>query len=135
MGRKMRLGKVLTFASAIPLAFSLLGTAARACQWSYTPTASGFCDQCQYEATISLSRNETCERSSVTQWGSNLITEYIDSRISVRAKHGVAGANGNVVAYQPSKDYVGNDEFTKESVYRQNGKLGRYSVRYSVTVK
>jgi hypothetical protein len=84
-----------------------------------------------------LSRNEACEKP-VTQPGRNgsgVMVQYIDSRVAVRAKHGIAGVSGNTVAYKPDKDYVGTDEFVKEMVFRQNGKLGRYKVRYIVTVK
>ncbi len=113
-----------------------LATTAQACNYSYTQTANGFCNHCLYEATIDVARNETCERHSIApgRGTTNVTVEYIDARISERAKHGIAGANGNVIAYHPNKDYVGKDDFVKEVVYRQNGQIGRYSVRYFVTV-
>jgi hypothetical protein len=131
----MRFRQFITFASIVPLACCLMATGARACFWTVASPSGGFCDGCQYVASIVLSRNETCERYSVTPQRSAIVIALIDSRIDVRAKHGIAGANGNMVAYEPDKDYVGPDEFVKEVVFRQNDKLGRFKVRYLITVK
>src|ERR1700677_2317953 len=129
----MSFRKSIAFASSIPLACCLLATGARACVYTYIASSNGgFCDGCQYEATMTLSRNEACERpvSQPGRGGAGIVVQYLDSRIAVRAKHGIAGASGNTVAYKPDKDYVGNDEYVKETVFRQNGKLGRYKVHY-----
>jgi hypothetical protein len=132
----MRCREFVAVASIVLFACCPFATGARACVATYNQTNS-FCDGCKYQASILVSRNETCERYNAQPalGHAAIIVEFIDGRIAERAKHGVAGANGNVVAYKPDKDYVGSDEFVKEVVFRQNGKLGRYQVRYFVTVK
>ncbi len=133
----MRFREFVAFASIVLLGCCVLATGARACFFTYTPTANGFCDGCKYEAFIAVGRNEACERNSIPPGNGQraLVVEYLDARIVERAKHGVGGASGTTIGYKPDKDYVGSDEFVKVVVYRQNGKLGRYTVRYLVTVK
>jgi hypothetical protein len=132
----MRFRQFIALSSSIPLACCLLATDARACVVT-TLGVTGYCDRCKYETTMILSRNEACEKFAIPvgRGGSGTVVQYIDSRIAERAKHGVAGVSGNVVAYKPDKDYVGRDDFVKEMVFRQSGKLGRYTVRYLVTVQ
>src|SRR5438105_10714539 len=86
----------------------------------YNPSGS-FCNGCRYEGTMSMSRDQVCERPNTpgAMGSSSLNTlAFISERITQRAKHGIAGASGNTVAYAPAKGYVGKDEFTMEVEYR-----------------
>jgi hypothetical protein len=47
----------------------------------------------------------------------------------------IAGANGITFAYQPSKGYVGPDEFAVEVAYRQGREPGKFVVHFSVVVQ
>jgi hypothetical protein len=48
--------------------------------------------------------------------------EFLSSRISQRARHGVAGVNGTTFAYNPCKGFSGADDFMVEVVYRQGSR-------------
>jgi hypothetical protein len=109
--------------------------ASATCLMPLLSTNNRYCDGCRYEGTISLNHNETCERVSQVPQTAGMDYQYVDSRIIQRAKHGVAGANGATIAYQPAKDFVGTDDFAMEMTYRENGKLGKYTAHYVVTVK
>jgi len=52
-----------------------------------------------------------------------------------RAKHGIAGANGSTFADQPSKGYVGPDDFAVEVTYRQGRDNGKFVVQFAVAVQ
>ncbi len=51
-----------------------------------------------------------------------------------RAKHGIAGTNGNMFAYQPSKGYAGPDDFAVEVSYKQGSETGKFVVHFTVAV-
>jgi hypothetical protein len=94
------------------------------------------CNGCKYEASMSVSRDETCERPPRFSRPERMIAmELFDYRVVQRAKHGVAGVNGNTIAYAPSKGYVGRDEFTVEVRYRQQNEVGKFLVHWNVVVQ
>src|SRR5262245_653644 len=68
----------------------------------FNPTGN-FCDGCKYEAVMVLKRNQACHRA----YRNNQPVEHTDHRMIARAKHGIAGLNGNTFAYMPNKDFVG----------------------------
>ena len=125
--------RLLGIAAVIPCV--LAATASATCLMPLLKTDNRYCDGCRYEGTIGLNHNETCERVSQVPQILGLDYQYVDSRIIQRAKHGIAGANGATIAYQPAKDFVGTDDFVMEMTYRENGKLGKYTAHYVVTVK
>lgn len=89
---------------------------------------------------MTMSRDEVCERPNTPNPGgggasSLSVLEFLSERITQRAKHGVAGASGNTMAYAPAKGYVGKDEFTVEVEYRQGQQTGKYYVHWNVTVQ
>jgi len=92
-----------------------------------------FCDGCRYEGYMTLPPDQTCLRP-YTGTSANAL-ELVDHRLVERAKHGVAGLNGNTFAYAPAKGYTGKDEFIIEVLYRQFGKYGKYFVHWNVTVQ
>src|SRR5579872_7187107 len=115
--------------------FLLAVTAQAACFVPGLPSVTtDYCDGCRYETVIVLDHNEICERAAA-QPGRTSEVEYLGIRIVQKAKHGIAGANGVTIAYQPSKDYVGTDDFVTEMTYRENGKTSKFTVHYSVTIK
>ena len=96
------------------------------------PTAGmTLCDGCRYQGALSMDKNETCERPALS-YGN---MQFHGGRIIERAKHGVAGASGTIVAYQPAKNYVGPDEFVVEITGKKDDAPVKYTVRYVVTVK
>ena len=100
----------------------------------FNPYASHFCNGCRYEGTMSMARDETCER--VYQPGPRMgPIDFLGHRVVQRAKHGIAGLNGKTFAYQPGKGYVGTDEFAIEVNYRDGGNTGRFTVHWNVTVR
>ena len=111
-------------------------TASADCYMPALNTPAGYCDGCRYEGTMDLHKNETCERVLGIPKGNYTVdAEYLSSRIVERAKHGIAGANGTTIAYQPAKDYVGADDFVMEMSFRQNGKAGKFTVHYAAMVR
>jgi hypothetical protein len=56
-------------------------------------------------------------------------------RVIQRAKHGVGGISGAVMAYAPGKGFVGKDEFTVQVDYRQGSDTGKFTVHWNVTVQ
>ena len=95
-----------------------------------------FCDGCTYEGSMSLSKDQTCTRvyTGAGPSSQNRVALY-DHRLIERARHGIAGLNGNTFAYAPAKGYVGKDEFIIEVLYRQDGKYGKFRVHWNVTVQ
>ena len=87
---------------------------------------------------MSMSRDQVCERPNTPgALGSSSLNalSFISERITQRAKHGVAGASGNSMAYAPAKGFVGRDEFTVEVEFRQGQETGKYYVHWTVTVQ
>jgi len=92
-----------------------------------------FCNNCRYEATLTVGQDQACERPYRPNGPSH--ATITGNRVVQRAKHGVAGVNGNVFAYQPSKGYAGSDDFTVEVSYRQRNESGKFFVHFSVVVR
>ena len=85
-----------------------------------------------------MPHDQVCERPNApVQGGGQSVNmlEFLSERITQRARHGVAGASGNAMAYAPAKGYVGKDEFTVEVTFRQGQQGGKYSVHWNVTVQ
>jgi len=117
----------------------LLATAARAdCAMPGFNPSGIFCKGCRYEGVIGMSRDEICERAYRTLGLSNSTVtpvQIVSNRILQRARHGIAGASENTIAYAPTKGFVGEDEFVVEVNYRQAQDAGKFTVHYRVTVK
>jgi hypothetical protein len=96
----------------------------------FNPTGV-FCNGCRYEGSMSMSRDEACERFYRTQG----TAQFLSNRVIQRARHGIAGANGNTFAYKPAKGYVGPDEFTVKVNYRQGSDVGVFFVHWNVLVQ
>jgi hypothetical protein len=92
------------------------------------------CDGCTYELVLGTRRDENCTASPTSMAMRTSALAYLDSRIVVRAKHGVAGTNGNAIAYSPNKGYVGSDDFVVQKVYELNGRTSKFKIHYTVTV-
>jgi hypothetical protein len=92
-----------------------------------------FCNGCTYEGAMMLNRDQPCERPYMPA-GPNPM-QVLGNRVVQRAKHGIAGANGNTFAYAPSRGYVGSDEFIVEVSYRQGTEQGKFRVHWSITVQ
>ncbi len=78
-----------------------------------------------------MGRDETCERV----YHPRFLAELLSNRVVRRAKHGIAGANGNTFAYSPFKGYVGPDDFTVEVGYRQGTEVGKFLVHWNIVVQ
>src|SRR5579871_492973 len=105
--------------------WSTLPTAAATCYATgFSAATGGYCDGCQYHGVLTTGRNEPCDKQ-FQQPGSGAAADivYLGARISQKAKHGLAGAGGNAVAYRPDKDYVGSDEFTVEGELQAEWRL------------
>jgi len=127
---------LLGIATAAPLMLPVLARAD--CVAPGYNTSGSFCDGCRYEGTMTLSHDQICERPNMPgQGGGQSINmlQFLSERITQRARHGVAGASGNTMAYAPAKGYVGKDEFTVEVVFRQGQQGGKYYVHWNVTVQ
>ena len=94
---------------------------------------SKFCDDCTYEGSMMLSHDQVCERPYNPSSSSPI--EIMSNRIVHRAKHGIAGVNGNTFAYSPAKGFVGQDEFLVEVRYKQAGQSGKFFVHWTITVR
>src|ERR1700742_2894154 len=69
-----------------------------------------FCNGCTYEGTMVVAHDQACERP----YRPNTPITFLGNRVVQRARHGIAGANGNTFAYMPGKGYVGTDDFAVE---------------------
>ncbi|MBN8981984.1 MAG: hypothetical protein J0I29_12010 [Rhizobiales bacterium] len=120
--------------SAVLLAL-LSASAARAECTSpgFNPTSS-WCNGCTYEGSMTVQRDQPCERPYRPARTSAPI-EFLDNRVTQRAKHGVAGVEGNTFAYAPAKGYVGPDDFTVQMNYRLGKEVGKFHVHFAVTVQ
>ena len=67
-----------------------------------------FCNNCRYEAVLTVGRDQACERLYRPNGPAH--AAIVGNRVVQRARHGMAGVNGNVLAYQPSKSYVGQEK-------------------------
>jgi hypothetical protein len=94
-----------------------------------------FCNNCRYEGTMVVGRDQACERTYQPPPNLRETIAFFSNRVVKRAQHGIAGANGNTFAYMPSKGYVGRDEFVVEVAYRQGQTTGKFSVHWSITVQ
>jgi hypothetical protein len=92
-----------------------------------------WCNDCRTDGTLAVSRDQPCERPFRLKATDNV--EMIAIRISERAKHGVAGSNGSMIAYAPSKGFVGHDDFVIEIRYRQRTDAGKAFVHFAVSVQ
>jgi hypothetical protein len=91
------------------------------------------CNNCKYEASLGVNRDQPCERTLSAVLMGDL--QYLGNRITQRAKHGVAGITGNALAYLPAKGYIGPDDFDLVMDYRNNKEVGKYFVHFTVTVQ
>ena len=92
-----------------------------------------FCNNCRYEAVLTVGRDQACERPYRPNGPAH--ASIVGNRVVQRAKHGIAGVNGNVFAYQPNKGYAGSDDFTVEVNYHQGNETGKFFVHFSVAVQ
>jgi hypothetical protein len=127
----------MLFAAA---AAGLAATSARAdCALPGFNISGVFCNGCRYEGSMSLSRDEVCERAyrPVGPGTNPSVTpaQILSNRIVQRARHGIAGVSLNTLAYSPSKGFVGEDEFVVEAKYRQAQQTGTFTVHFRVTVR
>jgi hypothetical protein len=97
-------------------------------------SSQSLCNGCRYEGGMRMLRDEVCERGYTPPMNGPAI-EIIGNRVVQRAKHGVAGVSGTVIAYAPAKGYAGKDEFTVEVAFRQNRETGKFTVHWDVTVQ
>jgi hypothetical protein len=92
-----------------------------------------FCNNCRYEATLAIGRDQACHRPYRPVGPTP--AQILGNRVVQRAKHGIAGTNGNMFAYQPSKGYAGPDDFAVEVSYKQGSETGKFVVHFTVTVQ
>jgi hypothetical protein len=120
----------------LPLAAAmLLAQAAHAECTSPNLNISGdFCKDCVYEGTMVVPRDQACQRLYRPS-PANPVGSILSNRVVQRARHGIAGANGNTFAYMPTKGYAGADDFVVEVTYRQHDAVGKFRVHFSVTVQ
>src|SRR5262245_13798353 len=90
-----------------------------------------FCNGCTYQGSMGMSRDEACERVYRARGAEQILS----NRVVQRARHGIAGANGNTFAYKPSTGYVGPDEFTVKVDYRQGNEVGAFFVHWNILVQ
>ena len=82
---------------------------------------------------MTVGRDQACERPYRPNGPAH--AAILGNRVVQRAKHGIAGVNGNVFAYQPSKGFAGSDDFTVEVNYKQGNATGKFFVHFAVTVR
>jgi hypothetical protein len=127
--------KPILFLIVMLSAFGFLtGADAAECNTQLIGTAEP-CDGCTYELVLGTRRDENCNANTASTALKTSALAYLDSRIIVRAKHGVAGTNGNTIAYSPNKGYVGTDDFVVQKVYELNGRTSKFKIHYTVTVQ
>jgi hypothetical protein len=113
----------------LAVGFLLAATAAQAACVSpgFNPTASGFCNGCRYEGTMSMARDEACRRDYHPNPHMTRV-EFLGHRLVQRARHGIAGLSGLTFAYQPNRGFVGSDDFAIAVNYRQGSETGKFTV-------
>jgi hypothetical protein len=100
----------------------------------FNRSPSGFCNNCRYEGSMVVTHDTACERPYRPHTSGRTV-QIVSNRVVQRARHGIAGASGNVFAYKPEKGYVGSDDFTVEVAYRQDNEAGKFFVHFAVTVQ
>jgi hypothetical protein len=100
----------------------------------FNPSPSGFCNNCRYEGSMTVTRDTACERPYRPYSGGRAV-QIVSNRVVQRARHGIAGASGNTFAYKPATGYVGPDDFTVEVAYRQDNEAGKFFVHFAVKVQ
>src|SRR4051812_11183645 len=86
-------------------AATLLGQAARAeCTSPGFNTSGVFCNNCAYEGSMTVRRDQPCERPYRPNPNAPVVS-FQGNRVVQRARHGVAGVNGTTFAYMPEKGY------------------------------
>lgn len=127
--------KMRRVAMLLAAAAAFVGTAARAdCTMPSLDPSVVFCKGCSYDSTISMPRNQVCERSYSPGTLPNSV-ELFSNRIVQRAKNGMAGVTNDALFYVPKKGFTGDDEFVVEANYRAPKETGKFTVRFRVTVK
>ena len=101
-----------------------------------------FCNGCKYEGAMSMSRDQTCVRPyspGATGLGTGIANPMtiLSNRVIQRAKHGIAGANGNTFAYCCCRQGIYRD-----GRFRRRGRLqaghrerGKFTIHWNVTVQ
>ncbi len=84
---------------------------------------------------MSMARDQTCARVYNPGGAAVKPMSILSNRVIQRARHGIAGANGNTFAYSPNKGFVGTDEFVVEVAYKQGSENGKFTVHWNVTVQ
>jgi hypothetical protein len=123
--------KFLALSAALVALAALSAPAMAECNSPGFNPGGNFCDGCTYQGYLSTSRDQPCTRPYFT--GASVI-QLVDHRLVEKARHGVAGLNGNTFAYAPAKSYVGADEFVIEVLYREHDKYGKFHVHWNVSV-
>jgi hypothetical protein len=100
----------------------------------FNPSGS-FCNGCKYEGAMSMARDQTCARVYTPGGAAITPMSILSNHVIQRAKHGIAGANGNTFAYSPNKGFSGTDEFVVEVAYKQGNESGKFTVHWNVTVQ
>jgi hypothetical protein len=98
-------------------------------------TTGTFCNNCKYEGSMSVTRDQPCQRPYRPYSPNAPSAQFLSNRVIQRASHGVAGANGTTFAYMPAKGYTGPDEFAVEVAYRQGQDTGKFTVHFTVAVQ
>jgi hypothetical protein len=119
--------------AAIGLSFAATANATECNSRGFNPTNS-WCSGCTYEGSMTVQHDQPCERPYRPYPNSPPI-EFLDNHITQRAKHGIAGVEGNTFAYAPAKGYVGPDDFTVVMNYRLNKAVSKFFVHFAVTVQ
>jgi hypothetical protein len=113
---KMRTTRSSIVLTAVGACWLISGACARAECSSPILYAMTWCNDCRTDGTLAVNRDQPCERPFRPRATDNV--ELIGVRVSERSKHGVAGSNGTMIAYSPSKGFVGRDDFVIEIRYR-----------------
>jgi hypothetical protein len=128
-------GALTYFGFLATTGFLIVTTVAHAeCNSPGFNTSGKFCDNCRYEGSMAVVRDQPCERPYRPNPNAPGV-EFLSNRVIQRAKHGIAGVNGKTFAYAPSKGYVGPDEFAVEVAYRQGKDAGKFFVHFNVAVQ
>lgn len=120
-------------AVTLTLVFATGAYAAECTSPGFNPTSS-WCNGCTYEGSMAVQRDQPCERPYRPARTSAPI-EFLNNHVTQRAKHGIAGVEGNTFAYSPAKGYVGPDDFTVMMNYRLGKDTGKFFVHFAVTVQ
>lgn len=126
----------LTFALAVASLLLTVRLADAECIAPGFNPSGRFCHGCRYEGTMTTPHDQVCERPYTPKAPPGTpVVQITGHRVIQRAKHGIAGVSGLVMAYAPDKGFVGKDEFIVEIDYRQGSETGKYTVHWNVTVQ